>query len=268
MAISRAQLEKEIDSFANGGNVGAQYLQMMQNTGSAPATMEDYQAEAERLSFLMPQAQRPSFYDLATDLSIGLTEQAQSGRPSSIGYGLAAGFNRFSEGQQVKRANRDKYKQQLMQMAYESVEKKRAEAKSLAEKAGTYDFEVALEQAKNSGQGIFGGLNSVEGRALDFLARFKANPNLKNTNRAEYDAAVAFLSGKFKTITVDGNTISVPVYDTAKLFGTTPASTGAMASIPSMPASVSSQADYNAWVSSIPSGSQYKDSQGITRTKP
>ena len=69
-------------------------------------------------------------------------------------------------------------------------------------------------------------------------------------------------------MTVDGATISVPVYDTAKLFGTTPASTGAMASIPSMPASVSSQADYNAWVSSIPSGSQYKDSQGITRTKP
>ena len=221
--MSRAQIAKEIDAYEEGGSVGDRYLQMMQQSQQTPATMEDYQAEAERLSFLTPQPQRPSFFDLATSLSQGLTAQAQSGQPASIGYGLAAGFNNFSEGQQVARANREKYKQQLMQMAYTSVEKKRAEAKELSAKAGTYDFEVALEQAKNSGQGIFGGLNSVEGRALDFLARFKANPNLKNTNRAEYDAAVAFLSGKFKTITVDGNTISVPVYDTAKLFGTSPA---------------------------------------------
>tara|TARA_R100001377_G_C3173847_1_gene104065 strand:- start:206 stop:964 length:759 start_codon:yes stop_codon:yes gene_type:complete len=219
MALSRAQIAKEIDAFGNGGSVGDDYLQMMQEQQQNPASMQDYQDEADRLSFLMPQAQQPNFFDLATSLSQGLASQAQSGKYQSIGLGLAAGFNSFSEGQKLKRAARQKYKQELMQLAYESVEKKRTEAKELAEKAGTYDFEVALEQAKNSGQGIFGGLNSVEGRALDFLARFKANPNLKVTNRAEYDAAVAFLSGKFKTQVVDGNTMSVPVYDTAKLFG-------------------------------------------------
>jgi|TARA_R110002020_G_scaffold76670_2_gene194161 hypothetical protein len=244
---------------------GDSYLKMMQGSMQAPATMSDYQAEAERLGFLIPETRKTSIYDLASDLSAGLTAQAQSGQPASIGYGLASGFNRFNEAQQLKRAAKDKYKQQLMMMAYESVEKKRAEAKELAQKAGTYDFEIALEQAKNSGQGIFGGLSSVEGRALDFLARLKKNPNLKNTNRHEYDAAVAYLGGKFKTITVDGNTISVPVYDTAKLFGTPAPSSGG---IPSMPASVNNQGDYDAWVATIPSGSQYKDSNGQLRTKP
>ena len=221
MALSRAQIAKEIDAYNNGGSVGDDYLQMMQNTESAPATMQDYQDEAQRLSFLMPESQQPNFFDLATSLSQGLAAQAQSGKYQSIGLGLAAGLNSFSEGQKVKRAARQKYKQELMQMAYESVEKKRAEARELAEKAGTYDFEVALEQAKNSGQGIFGGLNSVEGRALDFLARYKKNPSLRDTNRADFDAAVAFLSSKFKTQVVDGNTVSVPVYNTAKLFGMT-----------------------------------------------
>jgi len=162
MAISRAQLEKEIDSFANGGNVGDQYLQMMQNTGSAPATMEDYQAEAERLSFLTPQAQRPSFYDLATDLSIGLTEQAQSGKPSSIGYGLAAGFNRFSKAQKSLREQTQAVKQQIMMKAYESVEQKRKEQQSLNEKAADYSFKAEIERMKNTGQ-LFGGTSTSAG---------------------------------------------------------------------------------------------------------
>jgi len=37
---------EEIDVFATGGSVGDQYLEMMQGTATAPATMQDYQAEA------------------------------------------------------------------------------------------------------------------------------------------------------------------------------------------------------------------------------
>jgi len=103
-------------------------------------------------------------------------------------------------------------------MAYESVEKQRAEQKAIAQQAGTYDFELALEQAKNGDQGIFGGLNSVEGRALDFLARLKANPNLAVTNKDEMEAAKAYLASKFKTVTIDGQVQAVPVYDVDKLF--------------------------------------------------
>ena len=103
-------------------------------------------------------------------------------------------------------------------MAYESVEKTRAEQKALAQQAGTYDFELALERAKNGDQGVFGGLNSAEGRALDFLARLKANPNLAVTNKAEFDAAKAYLGSKFKTVTIDGQVQAVPVYDINRLF--------------------------------------------------
>ena len=198
---------------------GQQYLDMMGGlTPPPPATMADYQAAANRLSFLAPAPQRQTIYDLASDLSAGLATQAASGQPASIGYGLTAGFNKFSEGAALRRKERDKYKQQIMMMAYESVEKKRAEQKALAQQAGTYDFELALERAKNGDQGVFGGLNSVEGRAIDFLARLKANPNLAVTNKAEFDAAKAYLGSKFKTVTIDGQVQAVPVYDIDRHF--------------------------------------------------
>ena len=198
---------------------GQQYLEMMKGTGGvSPATMADYQSEADRLSFLAPAPQRQSIYDLASDLSAGLATQAASGQPASIGYGLTAGFNKFSEGAALRRKERDKYKQQIMMMAYESYEKTRAEQKAIAQQAGTYDFELALERAKNGDQGIFGGLNSVDGRALVFLAPLKANPNLAVTNKAEFDAAKAYLGSKFKTVTIDGQVQAVPVYDVDKLF--------------------------------------------------
>ena len=198
---------------------GQQYLDTMSGVATPPpATMADYQSEADRLSFLAPAPQRQSIYDLASDLSAGLAAQAASGQPASIGYGLTAGFNKFSEGAALRRKERDKYKQQIMMMAYESVEKTRAEQKAIAQQAGTYDFELALEQAKNGDQGIFGGLNSVEGRALDFLARLKANPNLAVTNKDEMEAAKAYLASKFKTVTIDGQVQAVPVYDVDKLF--------------------------------------------------
>jgi len=255
---------EEIDVFATGGSVGDQYLEMMQGTATAPATMQDYQAEADRLSFLLPQTRKPSIYDMASNLSQGLAQQAASGKPASVGYGLAAGFNLFSEGMELRRQKREQQKQQLMEAAYSSVEIKRAEAKALAEQAGTYDFEVALENAKNGEQGIFAGLNSTEGRALNFLARYRANPSLKITNPAEYDAAVAFLGSKFKTIVVDGNTISVPVYDVAKLFGEN-SSTAAV--VTEMPDNINTQAEYDAWVGSLSIGTKYKDQSGDVRAK-
>ena len=197
---------------------GETYLETMSGLTPPPATMADYQAEANRLSFLAPAPQRQTIYDLASDLSAGLAAQATSGQPPSIGYGLTAGFNTFSEGAAMRRRERDKYKQQIMMMAYEGVEKRRAEQKALQEQAATYDFEIAVEEAKNSGTGIFGGLNSAEGRALDFLARLRANPNLAITNKAEFDAAKAYLGSKFKTVTIDGQVQAVPVYDIDKLF--------------------------------------------------
>ena len=114
-------------------------------------------------------------------------------------------------------------KPELMQTAYASVEKKRAEQQALAEKAATYQFEVDIENAKKGPGGIFGDLNSVEGRALDFLARLKQNPNLAITNKSEMEAAKAYLASKFKTVTIDGEVQAVPVYDVDRLFPETKA---------------------------------------------
>ena len=201
------------------GTAGQQFLDTIASVNApAPATMADYQAEADRLSFLMPQTRKPTIYDLASDLSAGLAAQAASGQPASIGYGLAGGFNKFSQGAALRRQQRDKYKQELMKTAYASVEKKRAESKALAEKAATYDFELAVEKAKKGDGSIFGDLNSVEGRALNFLARYQQNPGLAITNKAEFDTAKAYLGSKFRTITVDGVTTSIPLYDVDRLF--------------------------------------------------
>jgi len=165
--MSRAQIAKEIDAYEEGGSVGDRYLQMMQQQQQTPATMEDYQAEAERLSFLAPQSQRPSFFDLATSLSQGLTAQAQSGQPASIGYGLAAGFNRFSEQQQGLRKQSEAIKQQIMMKAYEGVEQKRKEQKAINAKAAEYTFKAELELMKSTGE-LFKG-TSIEAGSWNYI---------------------------------------------------------------------------------------------------
>ena len=150
---------EEIDVFATGGSVGDQYLEMMQGNATAPATMQDYQAEADRLSFLLPQTRKPSIYDMASDLSQGLAQQAASGKPASVGYGLAAGFNLFSKNTEALREKREAAKQSLMTMAYQDVEKKRAEQKAMRATAMDYDFKMQIEQMKKTGE-LFGGTNN------------------------------------------------------------------------------------------------------------
>ena len=66
---------------------------------------------------------------MASDLSRGLVEQAASGRPSSIGYGLAAGFNLYSEAAQKRQEKAEEMRTKLMQMAYQDVEQKRQDSK-------------------------------------------------------------------------------------------------------------------------------------------
>jgi len=150
---------EEIDVFATGGSVGDQYLEMLKNTQAAPATMQDYQTAAEKLSFLMPQQRSSNLYDMASDLSRGLAEQAASGRPPSVGYGLATGFNLSSKNTEALKEKREAAKQALMTMAYQDVEKKRAEQKAMRTTAMDYDFKMQLEQMKKTGE-LFGGTNN------------------------------------------------------------------------------------------------------------
>ena len=147
---------------------GEQYLETMGGLTPPPAaTMADYQSEADRLSFLAPAPQRQSIYDLASDLSAGLSAQAASGQPASIGYGLTAGFNTFSKNSQALRKQTAAVKQQIMLKAYEAVENRRSEQKAIQAKAADYDFKAQLEALKQGG-GLFGG-TSTEASAWNYI---------------------------------------------------------------------------------------------------
>ena len=62
-----------------------------------PGYQDSYKRYLEMLAPMTQAPRRASIYDLASNLSKGLTAQAQSGQPPSIGGGLAAGFNSFSD---------------------------------------------------------------------------------------------------------------------------------------------------------------------------
>tara|TARA_B110000211_G_scaffold52860_2_gene58319 strand:+ start:4362 stop:5171 length:810 start_codon:yes stop_codon:yes gene_type:complete len=145
----------------------------------APPTYADISERARELSMLMPQQRKANIYDLATSLSQGLTQQAASGRPSSVGYGLAAGFNLFSEAAQKRRAVADEMQSKLMQMAYSDLEKRKAEGIDLQEKMLDSNFKYDLEVLKQN-NGYFQG-KSLPAQYLNILVEGESNPAVRET---------------------------------------------------------------------------------------
>ena len=126
MAIGRPQMEEQIKGYADAGAVDKtdpfaddsnppsinpqmdyvrQQMDMLKTY--RPQIVPDYtEAYSRYLNILEPLTERspkPSIYDLASSLSKGLTAQAQSSAPPSIGFGLAAGFNDFSDYTRARR---------------------------------------------------------------------------------------------------------------------------------------------------------------------
>lgn len=153
------------------------------NLQTDPITASDVQAEMSQMSMLFPEPRRQTIFDLASDLSAGLAAQAASGQAPSIGYGLAAGFNAFSEGAELKRLEAEKIRQQAALMAYQQVEAKRAQQLELSKEYLEQQFDLALEQG-----GFMEGTSSLAS-ALNYVVRAEKNPALKDT--PEYALAVA-----------------------------------------------------------------------------
>ena len=126
MAIGRPQMEEQIKGYAEAGavdktdpfadgstppsiNPQMDYVRQQMDTLRTyrPEIVPDYtEAYSRYLNILQPLTERspkPSIYDLASSLSKGLTAQAQSSAPPSIGFGLAAGFNDFSDYSRARR---------------------------------------------------------------------------------------------------------------------------------------------------------------------
>jgi len=136
------------------------YYNKMQGLQQQPAiTSDDLNARAAELASLMPKTRRRGLYDMASDLSRGLVEQAASGRPPSVGYGLATGFNLFSKNAEALREKREAIEKSLMTMAYQDLEKKRSEQKAMRATAMDYSFQMKLQQMKKTGE-LFGGTNN------------------------------------------------------------------------------------------------------------
>lgn len=193
-------------------------LKLMQSQNQSNASYDDISKRASELAMLMPKTNNRGLYGLASDLSKGLAQQAASGRPSSIGYGLAAGFNLYSEAEQLRKQKVEDMRSQLMQMAYADVEKRREESKAMQEKMLDAGFAYDLQVMKENRSG-YGG-TSPESRDLNNIIRGQYEPEFKLT--PEYRFSKARLQKPKPSISqTEGGMVSVltPGLDVDSIFG-------------------------------------------------
>jgi len=119
MAISRAQIPKEIDVFEEGGDVNTTSIDnSMADIGASmmnrfqPNYEQNVSKYQERLSPYMYQAPKMSFYDLASELGAGLLSTPNTGGASAF-TGLGVGFNRASERMRAAEEENRKARQQV-----------------------------------------------------------------------------------------------------------------------------------------------------------
>jgi len=212
---------EEIDVFGGSPTsktIEQQYLEALQGASQnqAPINYGDIRSEAAQLSQLFGgNRRRPTIYDVASDLSRGLAQQAASGRPPSVGYGLAAGFNLFSEATEKKRAAAQALNQKLMELAYAKTEKERERQLEFQKLAAQAGFEYQLQQLKETGGRIKGTGKDVW--AWNIILEAQHDPTLKTRAPADYAAAVAIV-GKSKQIQTEEGVIEVPGFNVDVIF--------------------------------------------------
>ena len=163
MAITRAQIPEQIDVFENGGGADSSLSQqdIMEMYAAAatsqPITAQDVQAEMENLQGLFPQTRKANFFDLASEIGAGLVSGAA--QPGGFGVGLTAGLQNFNRKASEIKALREKAKQDLTMLAYQQVQRRREEQASFREKALDINFDLMVEEMKNSGD-LFGGTST------------------------------------------------------------------------------------------------------------
>ena len=136
--------------------------------------------------FQMTAPRRQNIYDLSTALSKGITENAKN-RASPLGYGLAAGFNLFSDAANQTREEKRKLQQELGMLAYKQLEQERKEEAEMDQLLAEQKLELLLEQMKLGGAYFPG--KDVKSQILNTLLKGEADPEFKKT--PEYKIAVA-----------------------------------------------------------------------------
>ena len=143
------------------------YLDIMNKGTNTPnVDINSARQRAEELSGLFPSTRRTSIYDLASDISAGLTAQAASGQPASIGYGFAQGFKMFNDGEKARRNKAEQMKQSLVLKAYTELQDKRQKAIEYKQLAATKALEAQIEA--NANNDYFGG-TGIENQARNYI---------------------------------------------------------------------------------------------------
>ena len=196
MSMSRAQMEEQIKGFSTAGAVSIfdspaykDYEETLRQIRERDRTSaDDVTTRVQELQqiFQMTQPRRQNIYDLSTALSKGITENAKN-RASPLGYGLAAGFNLFSDAANQTREEKRKLQQELGMLAYKQLEQERKDEAAIDQLLAEQKLEVLLEQMKLGGAYFPG--KDVKSQILNTLLRGEADPEFKKT--PEYKIAVA-----------------------------------------------------------------------------
>jgi hypothetical protein len=136
--------------------------------------------------FQSTQPRRKNIYDLATALSKGIAANAEN-RASPLGYGLAAGFNLFSDAAAETREEKRKLEQELGMLAYKQLEQERKDEAEVDQLLAEQKLDLLLEQMKLGGAYFPG--KDVKSQILNTLLKGEADPEFKKT--PEYKLAAA-----------------------------------------------------------------------------
>ena len=196
MTIGRSQIPEQIDAFDEGGDASSatqEYISQLKKlyANKPDVDFESVQGRAEELGKFFPSPRKASIFDLASALSQGLAANAQNARPTPIGYGLAAGFNLFSEQERKRRAEADRLKRDLILMAKKEAEDKAAQDMRLVEMGLDAELKLKLEQIKK-GQDVTGFTGGgLKGSAMNIILQAATDPSKLDTPefRLQYELA-------------------------------------------------------------------------------
>ena len=183
MSMSRAQMEEQIKGFSTAGAVSIfdspayqDYEETLRQIRERDRTAaDDVTTRVQELQkiFQSTQPRRKNIYDLATALSKGIAANAEN-RASPLGYGLAAGFNLFSDAAAETREEKRKLEQELGMLAYKQLEQERKDEAEVDQLLAEQKLELLLEQMKLGGAYFPG--KDLKSQVLNTLLKGESDP--------------------------------------------------------------------------------------------
>ena len=191
--------------------------------GTANVDINDAVKRAEELAGLFPSTRRASIYDLASNISAGLTAQAASGQAPSIGYGFAQGFKMFNDAEAARRNKAEQMKQSLVLKAYGELQDKRQKSIDYRQLAATKALEAEIEARGSSDYFAGSGLENQARNIIttaqiaaakgdyslmydsngDFLPQYEQARDIINAPKTSYQTSGSTVVPVITTSTID-----------------------------------------------------------------